>query len=330
LQSTAPEAPALSVVLPVCNQELELSALIPRLYTTLDALGTSYEAIFVDDGSQDGSQDALRRLFEERPQTTRVIAFNTSYGEDNAIMAGLENSRGGRIVTLDVNPLNPPEEIGKLLEAMDRGHDYVGGIRTGRQKTWLRRTASRLMKKFRARTANIFLTDRGCMLRAYDRHIVDTIKQCKEVNTFVPALAYTFSNNPTEVEITARPEGRRAQSLYRLVRLNLDLLTGFTIAPLQIFSLIGFLIALVAIAAFLGQLIYRLLYGAPAGSSTAFMTSLDLFLLGMMALGIGLLGEYIGRINQQVQRRPRFVISTVWEKTRQQESKSADVGTIQH
>jgi undecaprenyl-phosphate 4-deoxy-4-formamido-L-arabinose transferase len=309
----------LSVVFPVHNDETELPAMLSKLFKSLDELGVSYEVVFVDDGSKDRSTAILQEQFEKRPDVTRVILFNTSYGEDNAIMAGLLRSRGARIVTLDTDPLNPPDQISKLLEAMDRGHDYVGGVRAGRPKTWFRRTASRLMKKVRARTANVFITDRDCTLRAYDRKIVDTINQCKEVSTFVPALAYTFSNNPTEVEITAQQAGRKDYSVFRLIRLNLDLLTGFSIAPLQLFSLAGFFIALLAILTLAWHGIHRIFYG-PQAASESYVTIVDVFLLGLIVFGIGILGEYIGRINEQVQRRPRYLVSEVWERKSESES----------
>src|SRR5689334_8749724 len=185
--------PEVSVVIPVYNEEAVLPALFARLYPALDALGRTYEVIFINDGSLDRSAALLREQFERRPEATRVILFNGNFGQHLAIMAGFEASRGERVVTLDADLQNPPEEIGKLLAKMDEGYDYVGTVRSERRDTAFRRHASRLMNALRERITHIRMTDQGCMLRAYSRGIVDTINACREINTFIPALAYTFA-----------------------------------------------------------------------------------------------------------------------------------------
>ena len=182
-------APLVSVIIPVYNEEATLPLLFARLYPALDKLGTSYEIVFINDGSKDRSAALLREQFQKRPDVTRVVLFGGNFGQHMAIMAGFEQCRGSRIVTLDADLQNPPEEIGNLLAAMDRGHDYVGSIRLNRQDTGFRRYASRAMNWLRERITKIRMTDQGCMLRAYDRHIVDAIGSSREVNTFIPALA---------------------------------------------------------------------------------------------------------------------------------------------
>ena len=193
--------PQLSVVIPVYNEEAGLPALFARLYPALDALGVPYEVIFVNDGSRDRSAALLREQFTARPDVTRVILFNANYGQHLAILAGFERVRGERVVTLDADLQNPPEEIGKLLAAMDAGADYVGGVRRVREDAWWRRTASRLMNRIRERITRIRMTDQGCMLRAYSRDIVDAIVAAREVSTFIPALAHTFAHHPSEVDV---------------------------------------------------------------------------------------------------------------------------------
>jgi glycosyltransferase involved in cell wall biosynthesis len=190
--------PALSVVIPVYNEEAVLPALFARLYPALDALGTSYEVVFVNDGSQDRSAALLREQFQARPDVTRVILFNGNFGQHMAILGGFEHVRGGRIVTLDADLQNPPEEIAKLLAKMDEGHDYVGSIRRMRQDAAWRRLASKAMNRMRERITHIKMTDQGCMLRAYSRSVVDAVNSCREINTFIPALAFTFAERPTE------------------------------------------------------------------------------------------------------------------------------------
>lgn len=309
--------PILSIVIPVYNEEAGLPSLFARLYPALDAMGMAYEIIFVNDGSSDRSAAVLRRQFEQRTDVTRVVLFNANYGQHLAIMAGFQYARGKRIVTLDADLQNPPEEIGKLLAKMDEGYDYVGGVRAERQDTWFRRNASRLMNRLRESTTRIHMTDQGCMLRAYDRQIVDAINKCEEVNTFIPALAYTFSSNPTEVEVAheERAVGTTKYSLYKLMRLNFDLVTGFSLAPLQAFSLIGFILAASSIGVVVFQIFNRLVRGVAAeGMFQSVTDAAQFFLFGVVLFGIGLLGEYIGRIYQEVLRRPRFIVSAVLEE----------------
>jgi len=308
--------PIVSVVIPVYNEEAGLSTLFSRLYPALDRMACTYEIIFINDGSTDRSAALLREQFQQRPDVTRVILFNGNYGQHMAIMAGFERCRGERIVTLDADLQNPPEEIGNLMAEMDKGYDYVGSIRKQRQDSAWRRWASKAMNRSRERLTHIKMTDQGCMLRAYSRDIINAINQSREISTYIPALAYSFSHNPTEIEVAheERAAGESKYSLYKLIRLNFDLVTGFSTVPLQVFSLIGITISLLSFAfvVFLG--IRRLIVGPEAeGLFTLF--GIAFFLIGVTLFGIGLLGEYVGRIYQQVRERPRYLIQAVLEKT---------------
>jgi undecaprenyl-phosphate 4-deoxy-4-formamido-L-arabinose transferase len=307
--------PELSIVIPVYNEEAGLQTLFDRLYPALDKLGVSYEVVFVNDGSRDRSAAILREQFERRPEVTRVVLFNGNFGQHMAIMAGFEHCYGKRVVTLDADLQNPPEEIAKLLAKMDEGHDYVGSIRRMRKDSLWRHWASRAMNRLRERITHVNMTDQGCMLRAYDRGIIDAINSCREVNTFVPALAYTFARNPAEVvvEHEERAAGETKYSLYKLIRLNFDLMTGFSVVPLQMFSLAGIVIALLSALFFVFLAVRRFIVGPEAeGLFTLF--AIMFFLIGIALFGIGLLGEYVGRIYEQVRHRPRYLIQAVLEK----------------
>jgi undecaprenyl-phosphate 4-deoxy-4-formamido-L-arabinose transferase len=316
--SMTASAPTLSVVIPVYNEEAGLQPLFDRLYPALDKLGRGYEVIFVDDGSRDRSAAMLKDQFLQRPDVTRVIVFNANYGQHLAIVAGFEHCRGERIVTLDADLQNPPEEIGRLLAAMDAGHDYVGGIRRTREDSWWRHAASKAMNRVRERITGIKMTDQGCMLRAYSIDIVRAIAASREVSTFIPALAYTFAHSPTEVEVehAERAAGESKYSLYRLIRLNFDLITGFSLVPLQLFSMFGMVVSAGAVLVYLIVIVNRLLL---AGWREGFATLWDrdilaFFLVGMLLFGLGLVGEYVGRIYQQVRERPRYTIQAVLER----------------
>lgn len=310
-------APVLSVVIPVYNEEAVLPALFARLYPALDALGCSYEIVFVNDGSRDRSPALLRSQFQARPDVTRVVLFNGNFGQHMAIMAGFEYCRGERIVTLDADLQNPPEEIAKLLAKMDEGHDYVGSIRLMRQDVAWRRVASKAMNRLRERLTHIRMTDQGCMLRAYSRPIVDAIRSSREVSTYIPALAYSFAHNPAEVEVAheERTAGESKYSLYKLIRLNFDLVTGFSVVPLQLFSLFGIGVSIVALAAYFVVIVKRVLAGEGNGLWVIWDRDiLAFFLIGVLLFGLGLVGEYVGRIYQQVRERPRFLVQAILEQ----------------
>ena len=316
-------APQLSVVIPVFNEEPSLPDLFARLYPALDALGVRYEVVFVNDGSRDRSAALLREQQQRRPDATTVVLFNANYGQHQAIVAGFERCTGERVVTMDADLQNPPEEIGKLLAAMDRGHDYVGGVRIAREDSWWRRWASKAMNRLRERLTHIRMTDQGCMLRAYSREIVDAVAESREVSTFIPALAYTFASSPTEVDVAhaERIAGRSNYPLYKLIRLNFDLITGFSLVPLQLFSMFGMLVSALALATYVVVIVYRLFLfdwqGAHWQDATGVFWDRDIlafFLIGMMLFGLGLIGEYVGRIYQQVRARPRYTIRAVLER----------------
>src|SRR5919204_4251708 len=302
----------LSVVIPVYNEEEGLPALFARLYPALDALGRTYEVIFVNDGSRDRSAALLREQFAKRPDVTRVVLLNGNFGQHMAIMAGFERTRGERIVTLDADLQNPPEEIARLLAKMDEGYDYVGGVRSERHDNAFRRFGSRATNRLRERITRIRMTDQGCMLRAYSRDIIDAINACREVSTFIPALAYTFARRPAEVEVAheARAAGTSKYSLYSLIRLNFDLVTGFSVVPLQAFSFFGILISIGAVLLYFVVMIRRILAGAPLDTMRTFWDRdiLQFFLIGIVLFGVGLVGEYVGRIYQQVRERPRWLV----------------------
>lgn len=312
-------APQVSIVIPVYNEEAGLQALFDRLYPALDQLDASYEIIFVDDGSRDRSASLLREQFDKRPDVTRVVLLNGNFGQHLAIMAAFEHCRGEVVVTLDADLQNPPEEIPKLLAKIREGFDYVGSIRMARRDNLFRRWASQLMNALRERTTRIKMTDQGCMLRAYGRNVINAINSCREVNIFIPALAYTFARHPTEVEVRheERMAGESKYSLYKLVRLNFDLMTGFSIAPLQLFSILGIFVSLGSMATYVIVIGSRWLNSGSLWEGLRALFDRDIlafFLIGIMLFGLGLLGEYIGRIYEQVRARPRYLIAAVLEK----------------
>ncbi len=307
-------APTLSVVIPVYNEEQVLPTLFARLYPALDALAVSYEIVFVNDGSRDRSAALLRQQFQRKPKQTRVVLFHANFGQHSAVMAGLAYARGAYVITLDADLQNPPEEIGKLLAKLEEGFDYVGTIRQQRQDVLWRRVLSKGVNKIREWITPVRITDQGCMMRGYARSIVTALNETREVNTFIPALASLYAMRPIEVPIAheERYAGQSKYSLYSLIRLNFDLVTGFSVVPLQLFSMVGMAVSAFSALLVVYLFVRRLLVGPEAeGLFTLF--GLVFFFIGLALFGIGLLGEYVGRIYAQVRERPRYLVEAVLE-----------------
>jgi undecaprenyl-phosphate 4-deoxy-4-formamido-L-arabinose transferase len=301
-----------SIVIPVYNEEANLPMLLPRLLPVLAGTGRPYEVVFVDDGSKDGSLALLKGAAAEHPGVVKVVELVRNAGQHMAIMAAFTASDGEYVITLDADLQNPPEEIPKLVREMEAGHDVVATVRANRKDSAFRKTASRLVNHTTALITGMRLNDYGCMLRGYHRDIVDVMTASDEASTFIPALAQQYARRPVEIEVAhaERAAGESKYSLYRLLRLNFDLMTGFSLVPLQLFTLLGFFVSLSGVALGVLLLYRRLRYGAEVeGVFTLF--AFAFVVMGVLLAGIGIVGEYVGRIYQQVRGRPRFLIRRV-------------------
>ncbi len=305
--------PALSVVVPVFNEAPSLGDLHDRLARTLKEVGESYEIVFVDDGSSDGSAEILRALHAQ-DRAVRVVRFNRNYGQHAAVFAGMERARGDVVVTLDADLQNPPEEIPRLLAALAGGVDVVGGRRVSRHDPWPRRLASWVMNRVTSAVVGVRMRDYGCMLRAYRRSVVDQIVACHGVSQFIPALANTFAAAVREIPVDHGPRehGRSRYGFFRLLRLNFDLLTGFSLLPIQVVSLTGILVSVMGLG-FGVFLAVRRIFVGPEVEGVFTLFAILFFFVGLQILALGLIGEYVGRIYLEVRRGPRYVISEVLE-----------------
>lgn len=308
--------PYISVVIPVHNEQEVLEELYTRLTNALDKLNKPYEIILTNDGSTDNSANLLRELHARRPHQIRIIDFNGNFGQHMAIMAGFEKVRGDIIITMDADLQNPPEEIGKLVTAMEAGHDVVNTYRQDRQDAWWRLKVSKWHNQLREKMMpKLKMKDEGCMLRAYSRQIVDLMASTGESTTFIPALALTYAANPTEVGVAhaERSAGTSSYNFYKLIRYNFDLVTGFSVFPLQVFTMIGLAISLCSFGFVVFLFLRRLIHG-PEVEGVFTLFAILFFLIGIVLFGLGIVGEYIGRIYQEVRKRPRFVIKEIIER----------------
>jgi undecaprenyl-phosphate 4-deoxy-4-formamido-L-arabinose transferase len=306
--------PYLTVVIPVYNEAGNLYKLYDRLMPVLDGLGKPFEVIFTNDGSKDDSFKILKSFYDQRPTQIRVIDFNGNFGQHMAIMAGFSKMRGEVAITLDADLQNPPEEIPNLLAAFEQGHDYVEGVRQNRQDTSFRRYASRLNNKIRHFLTKVRLEDQGSMLRAYSKRIVELMVQSNEPSTYIPALAYSFSINPISIPVhhSAREVGESKYTLFKLLRLNFDLMTGFSTMPLQIFTMVGMGVSVLSVLLVVVLILRRIFIG-PEVEGVFTLFAIMYLLIGILLMGLGIVGEYVGRIYQDVRPRPLYVVRETLE-----------------
>jgi undecaprenyl-phosphate 4-deoxy-4-formamido-L-arabinose transferase len=303
-----PDKPVISILVPLLNEEESLPELNERLRSSLEGFGKSYELIYINDGSTDTSQELLES-FRNDDARIKIIEFNRNYGQHMALFAGFERAQGEIIVTIDADLQNPPEEIPRLVSKMDEGYDVVATYRRMRQDSLFRKLPSFIVNKITSRLVGVKLRDYGCMLRAYSRSVINSINMCQESSSFIPALANTYAKKIVEIEVghEERKKGTSKYSLFQLLRLNFDLMTGFSLLPIQWIGMLGVIIAAfgLAFAAFL--LIRRLVVG-PESEGLFTLFAILFFFMGIQILTLGIIGEYIGRIFQEVRRRPRFII----------------------
>ena len=190
----------------------------------------------------------------------------------------------------------------------------VGGWRQSRRDHVIRRLLSWGVNKITSKVVGVEMRDYGCMLRAYRREVVEVLRGCSEVSSFIPALANTFAGSPTEIPVThdRRFNGRSKYNPFRLIRLNFDLMTGFSLLPIQVVSLAGIGIAVLGLG-FGGFLMLRRLLMGPESEGVFTLFAILFFFVGIQILALGLIGEYIGRIYMEVRRRPRYVIRHIYE-----------------
>ena len=306
--------PEISIVIPAYNEEESLHPLFDHLYPVMKKMGRPFEIVFINDGSKDSTLDILCGFCEACPEV-RVIDLNGNFGQHMAIMAGFDHVQGEKIITLDADMQNPPEEIPNIVAQMDQGHDVVGTYRVGRQDPIFRKVASKLVNKLTNRIARLHIRDYGCMLRGYSRRIVGIINESRETTTFIPALAQKFAVNAVEIPVAHRERemGTSKYGLFQLIRLNFDLMTSFSLVPLQLVTMAGMTISALSFVLVCYMLLRRLFLG-PEVEGVFTLKGIQFFLTGITLFSLGITGEYLGRIYKEVSRRPRYSVRKIFER----------------
>ena len=306
----------LAVVIPVYNEEANLSTLMQRLMPVMQKLGKSFEIIFIDDGSRDNSLQILKSFTKN--EHVKVVELTRNYGQHAAIMAGFSITQAGIVITLDADLQNPPEEITNLVKVMEEGnYDVVGTIRKGRKDSFFRIYPSKIINMVARKITGVNMRDWGCMLRAYKLTVVERMIQCHEHATFIPALAMVFAKRVTEIEVAheERHGGKSNYPLRKLISLQFDLVASFSDLPLKLLMYGGVLMSLLGVCFGTFLAIARLAYGARWAAEGIFTLFAVLFVfVGLQFFALGVIGEYIGRIYREVRKRPEYVIEKLHDK----------------
>ncbi|HIF64513.1 MAG: glycosyltransferase family 2 protein [bacterium] len=305
-----------SVVLPVFDEKDNLEPLHAELTVVMEALKCSYEIIYVDDGSADGSLDVLRRLHDDDDRV-RVISFRRNFGQTPAIAAGFDASKGDVVITLDADLQNDPADIPRLLEKMKEGHQVVSGWRRERKDTLLLRRLPSVIANALIRSAtNVRVHDYGCMLKVYDGDIARGLRLYGEMHRFIPAMAWDLGASVGEVVVNHRPRvaGVSKYGLSRATRVVLDLLTVkflsvFSTRPLHAFGLFGFALGVPG-TLMLGWLGFdRLVFGVELAGRPIVMLAILLVVMGVQFVTMGLLAEMLARTYHESQSKPVYVVA---------------------
>jgi undecaprenyl-phosphate 4-deoxy-4-formamido-L-arabinose transferase len=300
-------APDLSVVVTVYNEAGSVEELYRRTVAALDPGPRTFELIFVDDGSSDGTFAALERLHAGDPRV-RAVRFKRNFGQHPAMHAGLARARGDVIVTMDGDLQNAPEDIPRLVEAVDAGNDVASGRRRARKDPLGRALPSRLINGMLRRFTGVEISDFGCAFNAYRRGAVEPMLGSIGKQKFTKALVLSGGASVVEVDVAHAPRaGPSRYSPLRLTRMALHVLAGFWPQPIQWIGVaLGILCSLVALA--LGA--YGIVYWVDESNfpGPLFGGVAVLFVLGIQGFILALIGEYLGRIQRDVEGRPLYIV----------------------
>ena len=309
----------LSIVIPVYNEEENINDCYAEIKKALENKGVKYEIIFVDDGSNDRTNELLHKIYE-KDNTVKVIRFRKNFGQTSAMSAGFKHAKGKIIVSMDADLQNDPNDIPKLLEKINQGYDIVSGWRKNRKdKLFTRRIPSIIANKIISLTTGVKLHDYGCTLKAFRSEIIKNINLYGEMHRFIPAVASWMGTNITEVHVNHRPrtKGKSKYGLSRTLKVILDLITvkfllSFSTKPIQIFGIFGILSLFFGTLFFTIIIIQRQFFSIPA-DRPLLLISVFLIFTGIQFILMGLLAEIQIRIYHESQHKPTYVIKNILE-----------------
>jgi glycosyltransferase involved in cell wall biosynthesis len=315
VEEAAPKAPELSIFLPVYNEEENLDLLNRKLADAMAQLGRTYEIIYVDDGSTDGSLKILRDL-ASRDKRVRVIALRRNYGQTAAMSAGIDHSRGEILIPMDADLQNDPLDIQRLLDKLDEGYDVVSGWRKDRKDKMLtRRMPSQMANRLISIISGVHLHDYGCSLKAYRREVMTDVKLYGEMHRFIPIYATWAGARVAEIPVNhhARHAGKSKYGLSRTIKVVYDLMTikfmaNYWTKPLYLFGTAGFICLILSFISFVAALYYRFVEGVHLNRMPLATLTMIMFAMGVQFIFMGLIAEMVVRTYHESQDKPIYLI----------------------
>ena len=303
------EAPVLSVVAPVWNESATLPEFCRRVTAVLEGIGEPWEIVLVNDGSRDASLAVMHDLHAREPRI-RAVSFSKNFGHEMALMAGLDYARGAAVVVMDSDLQDPPEVIPELVARWRQGYQVIYAQRAEREgETWFKKATASAFYRLTRRISNIDIPVDTGNFRLLDRKAVDAVRSVREQHRFMRGLAawIGFRSIGVPFHRAARFAGETKYPLSRMVRLAIDGITNFSYLPLQLASYFGFAVAGLSLVAIVAVFVLRLFVGRElTGQATTLVAVL--FLGGIQLICLGIIGEYLGRIYDEVKRRPLYIV----------------------
>lgn len=305
--------PVISIIAPVHNEEQVLPELHRRVREVMDSIGEPWELMLVNDGSRDGSAEIIAQLHAVDARV-RGISLSRNYGFQVAVTAGLDHVQGDAVALIDADLQDPPEVLRDMVGRWREGYDVAYGVRTKREgETWFKKTTAAWFYRIIHRITSVNIPVDTGDFRLMDRKVVEAIKRMPERHRFLRGMVawVGFRQIGVPYERRARYAGETKFTLRKMFRFALDAITSFSYVPLQLASYLGFAIASIALVAIVLVILLRL-SGNHELSGQATTLVAVLFLGGIQLISVGIIGEYLGRIYDEVKARPLYLIQEAW------------------
>ncbi len=308
----------ISVIVPIFNEEQNIFNLYGRLEKVLDKNGQSYEVLFIDDGSTDGSWEQMNEIHRKNNRF-RIIKLRRNFGQTAAMSAGFDHCRGEVAITLDADLQNEPEDIPKLIDEINKGYDVVSGWRKNRKENYItRRLPSNMANRLISLLTGVRLHDFGCTLKAYRKDVIKNTKLYGEMHRYIPALASWMGITVSEVVVEHKPRkhGKSKYGLNRIFKVFLDIITlkfllSFSTKPIQVFGLFGIVVGTLGGVLTIILLIQRIFFLISLANRPLFILAIFLVFIGIQFITFGLLAELNIRIYHESQQKPIYFIREI-------------------
>lgn len=303
--------PTYSVIVPVYNEKESLPVLYERMVSVMDQTGEPWELILVDDGSFDGSSQIMRELSQKDPRV-RVIFFARNFGHQIAVTAGMDHALGDAAIVIDADLQDPPEVILDLIEKWKEGYEVVYAVRTGREgESWFKKETASIFYRLIYKITDVKIPLDAGDFRLLDRKVLDVMNSMREKHRFLRGMSAWVGYKQIGVPYQRAPRyaGKTKYPLKKMILLAWNAVTGFSYVPLQIAMVLGFIVALISILLIIVVIILRINGNELVGQATTLISTL--FLGGVQLICLGIIGEYLGRIYDEVKNRPLYIAAEI-------------------